>query len=181
MNIWKSIIVFASPLVLAGCAGMNSDFEFDKPARDSGIWMSQADDMSVSHRGSAAESGKINLNEYRLINTGNIRMDVQRPYVQPKAEPQRWVGTSELLQFVHEYGQPDIAGNTAAQPISTVAYNGSASCNTPRCYPEPSSAFRTPDGSARIWIAPYVSPDDNAHMGETVYSVVKPSSWSGIY
>ncbi|MBL2231139.1 hypothetical protein ELI96_29770, partial [Klebsiella pneumoniae] len=64
--------------------------------------------------------------------------------------------------------------------ISGFARNSGVNCNAPRCYPEPSSAFRTPDNLVRVWIAPYVSPDDNAHMGEIVYSVAKKAEWNGI-
>lgn len=48
-----SFIISALAVMLSGCAGMNSDFEFDKPAKDSGVWMSQADDMSAGSSGNA--------------------------------------------------------------------------------------------------------------------------------
>ncbi|MCZ4060995.1 hypothetical protein O3W44_20795 [Pantoea sp. LMR881] len=80
-----ALSVCALALVLSGCAGMNSDFEFDRPAKDSGVWMSQADDMSAGSSGNApaaiAPNGftgaGIRLDDYRLIDTGTIRLDPQ--------------------------------------------------------------------------------------------------------
>lgn len=74
----RKIAVAMMTVLLSGCAGMNSDFEFDKPAKDSGIWMAEADDMTVSKSSVNGERNThISLEGYRLLNTGNIRLDVQ--------------------------------------------------------------------------------------------------------
>lgn len=43
---YKKISVMLAMSVLTGCAGMNSDFEHTIPAKDSGYWLQQADDMT---------------------------------------------------------------------------------------------------------------------------------------
>lgn len=74
----RKIAVAMMTVLLSGCAGMNSEFEFDKPAKDSGIWMAEADDMTVSKVSANGDrNNHISLEGYRLLNTGNIRLDVQ--------------------------------------------------------------------------------------------------------
>ncbi|WON75526.1 type IV conjugative transfer system lipoprotein TraV [Serratia sp. UGAL515B_01] len=174
MRGYQLFSLLTASILLSGCAGMNSDFEFDKPARDSGIWMSQADDMTATHNGNTANKGdSFNLAGYRLINTGNIRLDV-RPTVSGGYTANQQA-TSKQSSTVAK-GAGLIAGTSHTAAVTDIP----VSCNTPRCYPEPSSAFRTPDAVIRIWIAPFVSPDDNVHMGEIVYSVAKPAHWNGM-
>ncbi|BEM46415.1 conjugal transfer protein TraV (plasmid) [Serratia marcescens] len=177
----RKSLVFLS-LLLTGCAGMNSEFEFDKPARDTGVWMSQADEMTSASAGKPGNAGGkgLNLAGYRLVDTGNIRLDVQTALAGSVVGAGRRYGTA--------LAAPARQGDAAARPALTggVVHAVSqvpvrqVSCSSPRCYPEPASAFRRPDGVARIWIAPYVSPDDNVHMGEVVYTVTKPANWHGV-
>ncbi|HAZ4153460.1 TPA: type IV conjugative transfer system lipoprotein TraV [Escherichia coli] len=172
----RKIVVAMMTVLLSGCAGMNSEFEFDKPAKDSGIWMAEADDMTVSKVSANGDrNNHISLEGYRLLNTGNIRLDVQ-----PAMTP----GYSGSVPGYPISVTPSRSGtvfkHSASYTISGFARNSGVNCNAPRCYPEPSSAFRTPDNLVRVWIAPYVSPDDNAHMGEIVYSVAKKAEWNGI-
>ncbi|MEN4051970.1 type IV conjugative transfer system lipoprotein TraV [Serratia marcescens] len=183
--------LLCSVVMLSGCAGMNSEFEFDKPAKDSGIWMSQADDMTLGHHqagtsetngmSAAGSSQRIDLAGYRLIDTGHIRLDVQ-PVVP---------GTRGAVPATSSMGEPvrtsaPASGgvfSTTTRSVGAVSVPGSSgtvSCNTPRCYPEPAAAFRKPDGVQRIWIAPYVSPDEVVHMGEIVFAVAKPADWNGV-
>ncbi|NIF23916.1 type IV conjugative transfer system lipoprotein TraV [Candidatus Pantoea multigeneris] len=179
----QAFIAVALAALLSGCAGMNSDFQFDKPARDSGVWMSQADDMSAgnstnapSGAGAPGVTGSINLSDYRLIDTGNIALapqgDVRGSTGQGEIDaggvPLRVAQGGSVRPFTRENDRLYPAGNNAAY------------CNAAHCFPEPTAAFRRPDGVARIWIAPYVSPDDNVHMGEVIYSVASPTRWNGI-
>lgn len=177
-----SFIISALAVMLSGCAGMNSDFEFDKPAKDSGVWMSQADDMSAGSSGNAPSAASaaggftgagIRLDDYRLIDTGTIRLD-------PQTEAQ--AGRSGLNDGI----PVRVASSVGVRPFTRE--NGvlrtdarqTAYCSAAHCFPEPAAAFRRPDGVARIWIAPYVSPDNNVHMGEVIYSVSSHGDWSGI-
>ena len=166
---------------LTGCAGVNGDFEFDKPAKDSGIWMSQADDMSAgasrnTPAGAAAPSGAgLSLDGYRLMDTGDIRLDVQ-----PVIQGQPVSVTSPAPIVLRTDGTSGVRPFTQVNSKRWVSRDAPATCNALHCWPEPSSAFRRPDGVERIWIAPYVSPDNNAHMGEVIYTVSGPSDWNGI-
>lgn len=169
-----SRMLLCSVVMLSGCAGMNSEFEFDKPAKDSGIWMSQADDMTLGNNTGAATgrstsgTNHVDLDSYRLIDTGHIRLDVQP-----------LVTGSRVVQGPTPIGYPLRTSAATSSGVFT-ASAGTVSCNTPRCYPEPAAAFRKPDGVQRIWIAPYVSPDDAVHMGEIVFAVAKPADWNGV-
>lgn len=182
MNKLHALSVCALSLALSGCAGMNSDFEFDKPAKDNGIWMSQADDMSASNSGNApaaasAASGftgtGLRLDDYRLIDTGRIRLD-------PQTDAQ--TGRVDLNEDIPVRltssggGRPFTRGNSVLHTTS----NQTAYCSAARCFPEPSAVFRRPDSVSRIWIAPYVSPDNNVHMGEVIYTVSSHGDWNGI-
>ncbi|MBP2199064.1 type IV conjugative transfer system lipoprotein TraV [Pantoea cypripedii] len=141
---WAGLIA----LTLTGCAGMNSEFEFSKPAKDSGVWMAEADEMS------AGTASGLQLDDYRLIDTGSILL---APQTVPK--------DAETRQAISKGPAGDKSGGY---------------CSAPHCFPEPSAAFRRPDSVARIWIAPYVSPGNNVHMGEVIYTVANPADWHGI-
>lgn len=156
-------------IFLTGCAGMNSDFEHTTPAKDSGYWLHQADDMT---------SNSSNLNEgyyrnyyvdvthYRLLDTGNIRLplkSINRNAVTVTNEQ----NSSENIERIHLDFDAGIATRRNE-------------CSIRYCYPEPNNPFRRSDDVSRVWIAPYVSPDDNAHLGEVVYFVTKKSQWAGI-
>ncbi|HGM5392023.1 TPA: type IV conjugative transfer system lipoprotein TraV [Serratia marcescens] len=176
-----SCALLCSVVMLSGCAGMNSEFEFDKPAKDTGIWMSQADDMTLGNN-SGATAGRstsgtnhVDLDGYRLIDTGHIRLDVQ-----PMVTGSRVVQGPSPMGYPLRTSVPTSGGVFTSTTGTTSTNNGTVSCNTPRCYPEPAAAFRKPDGVQRIWIAPYVSPDDAVHMGEIVFAVAKPADWNGV-
>lgn len=82
-----SRMLLCSVVMLSGCAGMNSEFEFDKPAKDTGIWMSQADDMTLGNNSGAAAgrsisgTNHVDLDGYRLIDTGHIAADMVMTYI----------------------------------------------------------------------------------------------------
>jgi len=172
----RGFFVCVLTLVLTGCAGMNGDFEFDKPAKDSGIWMSQADDMSSGASRSTPGSTGISLDQYRLMDTGDIRLDVQ-PVVQ--GQPVSSVSSPAPI-ILRTDGASGVRPFTQVNNQRYVSRDAPVTCNALHCWPEPSSVFRKPDGVERIWIAPYVSPDNNAHMGEVIYTVSGPSDWNGI-
>lgn len=78
MNIFHLSII-TSLTLLAGCAGMNSQFEFEKPAKDSGYWMSEADSMTQNATSSSQTnkpSNRLNLATYRLIHLANIHPEI---------------------------------------------------------------------------------------------------------
>lgn len=156
---------------LAGCAGMNSEFEHAIPAKDSGYWMQQADEMTTDgHLGNKNPSvvspiAFINIKDYKLIDTGNLRLPVKtmNSYVANVS------ATSSTNTHHLSFDGVSIESNT----------NHSA-CSLKYCYPEPNTPWRETDRVARVWLAPYVSPDNNVHLGEIVYYVTKKSKWAGV-
>ena len=166
---YKKISLIFAVSVLTGCAGMNSDFEHAIPAKDSGYWLQQADDMTNPNAGGSLGmnktglgGGRVDVKQYRLINTSSIRL------------PVKVVGTV----------QPNAKDNVKDEfePVS-ISYHPTTSnsdCTLKYCYPEPNRPFRRDDSVSRVWLSPYVSPDDNAHLGEIVYFVTKKSQWANI-
>ncbi|TNH04042.1 type IV conjugative transfer system lipoprotein TraV [Testudinibacter sp. TR-2022] len=153
-----------APILLTGCAGMNSEFEFSTPAKDSGYWMQQADEMTGDESGVgkkqspfAGLSQPVNLNSYKLLNLNNIRLSVKSL-------------NDKETAALHKYYNITMIEEKPFDPY----------CDTDMCYPEPQPPFRMSDTVLRTWIAPYVSPDNNAHLGEVVYFVTKQSRWQGI-
>lgn len=162
------VIVFCTTTLLAGCTGLNSEFEHAIPAKDSGYWLHQADEMTApnNQKGAAIMGAKlyIDVKQYKLINTGNLRLPV-KPI-------ERNIHVEPTMSAVSITGQ----GNST--PIRYEPYD--TFCKTKYCYPEPNSPLRESDRISRVWIAPYLSPDNNVHLGEVVYFVSKPSKWAGV-
>ncbi len=167
----KILNIVGVSVLLTGCAGMNSEFDHAIPAKDSGYWMQQADDMTTDgHLGSknqavVSPTAFINIKDYKLIDTGNLRLPVKT---------------------VNSY-----VANVSAMPSSNVphlSFDGvniesgmnQPICSLKYCYPEPNNPWRETDRIARVWLAPYVSPDNNVHLGEIVYYVTKKSQWAGV-
>lgn len=166
---YKKISLIFAVSVLTGCAGMNSDFEHATPAKDSGYWLQQADDMTNPNAGGSLGmnktglgGGRVDVKQYRLINTSSIRLPVK------------------VVGIV----QPNVNDNVKDEfePVN-ISYHPTTSnsdCSLKYCYPEPNRPFRRDDSVSRVWLAPYVSPDDNAHLGEIVYFVTKKSQWANV-
>ncbi|WP_147392437.1 hypothetical protein [Arsenophonus endosymbiont of Aleurodicus floccissimus] len=72
--------LISSVILLSGCAGINSEVEFGKPAKDSGYWMSEADAMTdtashstAQYKGEVVKSATgLNLSAYRFIQLSNL-------------------------------------------------------------------------------------------------------------
>ena len=166
---YKKISLIFAVSVLTGCAGMNSDFEHAIPSKDSGYWLQQADDMTNPNAGGSLGmnktglgGGRVDLKQYRLINTSSIRL------------PVKVVGT------VQPNANDNVKDEFEPVSISYHPTNSSSECTLKYCYPEPNRPFRRDDSVSRVWLAPYVSPDDNAHLGEIVYFVTKKSQWANV-
>lgn len=170
-----STIVCVSAL-LTGCAGMNTEFEHNQPAKDSGYWLQQADEMT-GNGSTGSPDGKmdnviggsslVNMRDYKLINTGNLRLPVKvfNAYAPTTFNHENKVATNDDITVTFGNG-----GNT---------YDNSV-CSMRFCYPEPANPLRESDQIARMWLAPYVSPDNNVHLGEIVYFITKSSQWAGV-
>lgn len=169
---YKKISVMLAMSVLTGCAGMNSDFEHSIPAKDSGYWLQQADDMTnpnmTNKSGSSVGvmAGRVDIKQYRLINTHGIRLPIKN------------VGAPQVQQ--NDHGKDIFESPIDVRLSSTASMQDQMNCNVKFCYPEPMNPLRRDDNVSRVWVAPYVSPDDNAHLGEIVYFVTKKSQWAGL-
>ena len=64
---YKKISLIFAVSVLTGCAGMNSDFEHTIPAKDSGYWLQQADDMTNPNAGGSLGMNKTGLGGGELM------------------------------------------------------------------------------------------------------------------
>lgn len=164
-----STLVCVSAL-LSGCAGMNTEFEHNQPAKDSGYWLQQADEMSGNERidnnhTNIGGSAFVNVRDYKLINTGNLRLPVKvfNPYVQTVKADSKVVNNDDI---VANFEKSNTYDNTH--------------CSLRFCYPEPTNPIRANDRVSRMWLAPYVSPDNNVHLGEIVYFVTKNAQWVGV-
>lgn len=78
----KMIAILSTTTLMVGCSGLNSEFEHSIPAKDSGYWLQQADDMTSTGKDGLVNpqigsSSYVNVKEYKLINTGNLRLPVK--------------------------------------------------------------------------------------------------------
>lgn len=165
----KKLCVLLS-IGLTGCAGMNTEFENAIPAKDSGFWLQQADEMGNINNGDSksddiaiGSSSYVDVKKYKLLDTGNIRLPVK-------------MLNTDLPDFQQNNSNSNFQGNVVSGFESSL----SDFCSAKNCYPEPSSPLRKSEQTARMWLAPYVSPDNNAHLGEIVYFIAKQPTWSGI-
>lgn len=194
----KLLLIVISTL-LSGCAGMNSEFEFNKPAKDSGYWMQQADEMTENSNDYSAKNslnssnsriGRSNLNSYKLINITNITLPIKFVsdvnVVSNSSISSKVKNTMGLKsQSIPMVNNPTITTSNydvtrTSVTTTTGETNAVANCNQKRCYQEAGEPFVTPDRVQRVWLAPYVSPDNNVHVGEIVYFVSEDSRWHGM-
>jgi conjugal transfer pilus assembly protein TraV len=161
-------------MLLSGCAGMNSEFEFGKPAKDSGYWMSEADAMTdtashstAQHKGEVVKSATgLNLSAYRLIQLNNMQ-----PAVTVLTEAAR--NTNNMLTLPPKNLSSRWLTNQSTAPSNLA-------CPASPCLGEISAPSRQVERIMRAWIAPYVSPDEVVHTGEVVYFVTTASTWANM-
>ncbi|NNH97766.1 type IV conjugative transfer system lipoprotein TraV [Pasteurella multocida] len=185
----KKILLLSLSIFLTGCAGMNTEFEHAIPAKDSGYWLQQADEMTnPNSAGSAAgkksglnvtnmtlsNSSQFDITQYKLINLPNILLNVK------SAEETKYKNIGGRIASIEIKETKVKQPFPKTQAVLEQEFNASRICNTQYCYPEPNSPFRESERVARVWIAPHVAPNNDAHLGEVVYFVTKPSKWFGV-
>ncbi|WGM08837.1 type IV conjugative transfer system lipoprotein TraV [Arsenophonus nasoniae] len=161
-------------VLLSGCAGMNSEFEFGKPAKDSGYWMSEADEMTntasysvAQHKGEAVKSAKgFTLSAYRLIQLNPMHTAVT--FLTERAISANNPNSMKVKSPASRW----LTNNFTAQ--------SPAACPASPCLGEVTTPSRQAERVTRAWIAPYVSPDEVVHTGEVVYFVTTPSTWANV-
>lgn len=166
--------IISGIVLLSGCAGMNSEFEFGKPAKDSGYWMSEADEMTntasdsvAQHKGEDVKSAKgFTLSAYRLIQLNPMQTAVTLLTERPQNI------NNPLPLPAKNLSSRWLTNNALTQP--------SAACPASPCLGETGAPSRQAERITRAWIAPYVAPDDVVHAGEVVYFVTTPASWANV-
>lgn len=161
----KKLCISLLPFIISGCAGMNSDFEFSKPAKDSGYWMQQADEMVGYNTSNNQESNftknKLVLAKYKLINLDEIILPIKFVNHKDNASLNPADINTNILGF-NKIIEPEVI------------------CTKNRCYQEASEPKITNNKIQRVWLAPYVSPDNSVHVGEIVYFFSEHSNWYGM-
>lgn len=157
-------------VLLTGCAGMNTEFDHAIPAKDSGYWMQQADDMTTEGKSSqnqaiVSPTAFVNIKDYKLIDTGNLRLPIKT--------------INTYMQSV-SMSQPNTVHHLSFGEANVDSGISNTSCAMKYCYPEPNNPLRETERIARVWISPYVSPDNNVHLGEIIYYLTKKSQWAGV-
>lgn len=116
----------------------------------------------MNKTGLGVGGGRVDVKQYRLINTSSIRL------------PLKVVGT------IQPTNNDNVKDEFEPVSISYHPTTSNSDCTLKYCYPEPNRPFRRDDSVSRVWLSPYVSPDDNAHLGEIVYFVTKKSQWANV-
>lgn len=169
---YKISTILCVSTLLTACAGMNSEFEHNKPAKDSGYWLQQADEMTDNGGKEGKDNSLIggssflNVHDYKLINTGNLRLPVKV--------------SNAYRPIAINNGNKVATNDDITVPFGNDSSVYNNTCSVRFCYPEPNNPLRETDKISRMWLAPYVSPDNNVHLGEIVYFITKSSKWFGI-
>lgn len=152
---------------------MNTEFEHSVPAKDSGYWLQQADEMSNDNGNTGNKSNVtigassyVDITKYKLIDTNNIRLPIKAVDIAPVQA----TGGIQPMPVTDTFGSSYDPSNV---PFASM-------CGVRQCYPEPASPMRETDRVSRVWLAPYISPDNNVHLGELVYFISRQSNWAGI-
>nr|CBA73504.1 conjugal transfer protein TraV [Arsenophonus nasoniae] len=161
-------------VLLSGCAGMNSEFEFGKPAKDSGYWMSEADEMTntasdlvAQHKGEVVKSAKgFNLSAYRLIQLSNLQTPVTL--------------LTERAISANNPNSMKVKSPASRWLTNNFTAQSPTACPASPCLGEVTAPSRQAERITRAWIAPYVSPDEVVHTGEVVYFVTTSSTWANV-
>ncbi|MBH3000568.1 type IV conjugative transfer system lipoprotein TraV [Serratia marcescens] len=171
----KSLLLFPTlggVLLLAGCAGVSSEFSCNATTSDSCMTMEQANEKAKSlEEGSGAKPAAAALprladGDFAAIgrDTGPVPVAVGSP---SRLLPRQ--GAAYPAPMVPAY--PAIAA--PASIVTTVS-----TCTLPRCAGVGSTRpARQAEQTAQLWIAPWIDSQDVYHQPGKVLFVVKPAGW----
>lgn len=153
---------------LAGCAGMNSDFDCNKTATDQCLSMADASRLaaqgkSLDDLATPEEAAKKPAGE-PLRTLANAR---------PAVSPDRQLSAATLAPRpvfsppVSAPARAAAAPSATLRPVTPVDYASAGRVN----------AQRIPDATQRLWIAPWVDGDDSFHQPAVVEFVKKKARW----
>ena len=174
-HIMKSLLLLPAlggVLLLAGCAGVSSEFGCNATTSDSCMTMEQANEKAKSlEEGSGAKPAAAALprladGDFAAIgrSTGPVPVAVGRS---SRLLPRQ--GAASPAPMVPAY--PAIAA--PASIVTTVS-----TCTLPRCAGVGSTRpARQAEQTAQLWIAPWIDSQDVYHQPGKVLFVVKPAGW----
>lgn len=174
-QIMKSLLLFPAlggVLLLAGCAGVSSEFGCNATTSDSCMTMEQANEKAKSlEEGSEAKPAAAALprladGDFAAVgrDTGPVPVTVG--------------STSRLLprQATASPAPAVLAYPAIAAPAAIVTT--ASTCTLPRCAGVGSTRpARQAEQTAQLWIAPWIDSQDVYHQPGKVLFVVKPAVW----
>ncbi|MFK3662760.1 type IV conjugative transfer system lipoprotein TraV [Scandinavium sp. NPDC088450] len=169
-NLFSAAVICSA---LAGCAGMNSDFDCNKTTTDQCLTMTEANKL--------AAQGK-SLDD----------LSAGTPVKKPAGEP--LPALQNTAPGVSPYRPVSVAatGIPAVKPLTTTStvssLTGKPVAPVLLVGPAPRSndagrvvAQRIPDATQRLWVAPWIDTDDNLHQPAVVEFVKNKSHWDQDY
>ena len=159
---------------LAGCAGMNSDFDCNQTATDKCLTTAEANKLAA--QGKSIEDIGTELKTKKPAGEALPALHNSAPVINPS----RPVSVAATGVSFPAPATPRVTPTTsllsrpvqnAATPLTTVT---PAKVTTDAGHV---TALRIPDDVQRLWIAPWVDTDDNFHQPAVVEFVKNKSRW----
>lgn len=163
---------------LAGCAGMNSDFDCNKTATDQCLTTGEANKLAAQGKSldelNAGKTAKKPAGETlpALRNTAPV-VNPQRPVSVAATGPL----TAKNIAPRPLASAPVSSGSVVTPLVTTGHVTPVTPVNTAGRVP----VQRIPDATQRLWIAPWVDTDDNFHQPAVVEFVKNKSHWDESY
>jgi len=158
---------------LAGCAGMNSDFDCNQTATDKCLTTAEANKLAAQGK-SIQDIG----NEVKAKKPAGETLPALRNSA-PVVNPSRPVsvaatGVSTSAPLVPRPASISMLGKTTPSVSRPLTVTPPLKPNTDAGHV---TAQRIPDDVQRLWIAPWVDTDDNFHQPAVVEFVKSKSRW----
>lgn len=175
-HIMKSLLLLPAlggVLMLAGCAGVSSDFECNATTSDTCITIEQANEKAK--RLEEGSGVKPDVAALPRLAEGNFRTVSAQPLATPTA-PVTTIATASVstprqnapfARSVAVTTPPAVTANYQPLPVPVSTHDMIVD-------PRP---LRLGEKTAGLWIAPYIDTQDVYHQPTRVFFVVKPSAW----
>ncbi|AGO57698.1 type IV conjugative transfer system protein TraV (plasmid) [Serratia plymuthica 4Rx13] len=173
------LTVITAAAVLTGCAGMNSDFECNKTAGDACLSMTEANALARSGGSletlQSGEKSSVKKPAGESLPMLNNTPPVLKPIsAQTAIHP---VQSEFIAKPINGSVNSQFNRNSVSRPVvSTSSQGASLTSNTAGAV----NAYRVPDQTQRLWVAPYVDKSDAFHQPSVVEFVKNKSHWYGV-
>ncbi len=174
-HIMKSLLLFPAlggVLLLAGCAGVSSEFGCNATTSDSCMTMEQANEKAKSlEEGSEAKPAAAALPRLADGDFAAVGRDTGPVHVSVGS-------TSRLLPRQDAASPAPVVPAYPAIAAPTAIVTTVSTCTLPRCAGVGSTRpARQAEQTAQLWIAPWIDSQDVYHQPGKVLFVVKPAVW----